>query len=171
MMPFLVIFSMAVGLLGGYMVGVFSDVITTADYLLGIQYAFIPYYRGMNHDGINAYDPANQPSQFFAKRSDIMKECLSAYGVQTYVEMLNRSKENSAWFPMWSYTNTFSDATVYGKAKSDMDKVKHEYLPKVVMSDDFEAEWEAYMKAYSEQCDTESYLNELTNEVRRRSGK
>ena len=44
MMPFLVIISMAVGLVGGYFVGVFSDVITTADYLLGIQYAFIPYY-------------------------------------------------------------------------------------------------------------------------------
>ncbi len=44
MMPFLVIFSMAVGLIGGYMVGVFTDIITTADYLLGIQYAFIPYY-------------------------------------------------------------------------------------------------------------------------------
>ena len=44
MMPFLVIFSMAIGLFGGYLVGVFSDIITTADYLLGIQYAFIPYY-------------------------------------------------------------------------------------------------------------------------------
>jgi len=44
MMPFLVIFSMAIGLIGGYFVGVFTDVITTADYVLGIQYAFIPYY-------------------------------------------------------------------------------------------------------------------------------
>ncbi|MBP1664319.1 MAG: hypothetical protein H6Q19_1459 [Bacteroidetes bacterium] len=44
MMPFLVIFSMAIGLTGGYLVGAFSDIITTADYLLGIQYAFIPYY-------------------------------------------------------------------------------------------------------------------------------
>ena len=44
MMPFLVIFSMAIGLFGGYLVGVFSDVITTADYLIGVQYAFIPYY-------------------------------------------------------------------------------------------------------------------------------
>ncbi len=43
-MPFLVIISMAVGLIGGYLVGVFSDIITTADYLVGIQYAFIPYY-------------------------------------------------------------------------------------------------------------------------------
>jgi len=44
MMPFLVIFSMAVGLFGGYWVGLFTDVITTADYMVGIQYAFIPYY-------------------------------------------------------------------------------------------------------------------------------
>ncbi len=44
MMPVLVVFSMGIGLIGGYLVGMFSDVITTADYLLGIQYAFIPYY-------------------------------------------------------------------------------------------------------------------------------
>lgn len=44
MMPFLVIFSMALGLIGGYFVGVFTNIITTADYLMGIQYAFIPYY-------------------------------------------------------------------------------------------------------------------------------
>lgn len=44
MMPFLVIFSMAVGLIGGYLVGVFTNIITTADYLTGIQYAFVPYY-------------------------------------------------------------------------------------------------------------------------------
>lgn len=44
MMPVLVIFSMAIGLIGGYFVGIFTDIITTADYLLGIQYAFVPYY-------------------------------------------------------------------------------------------------------------------------------
>jgi phospholipid/cholesterol/gamma-HCH transport system permease protein len=44
MMPFLVIFSMALGLIGGYFVGVFTDIITTANYLEGIQYAFVPYY-------------------------------------------------------------------------------------------------------------------------------
>lgn len=44
MMPFLVIFSMGLGLVGGYFVGVFTDIMTTADYLVGIQYAFIPFY-------------------------------------------------------------------------------------------------------------------------------
>jgi len=44
MMPFLVIFSMAIGLFGGYLVSIFTNVISTADYLTGIQYAFVPYY-------------------------------------------------------------------------------------------------------------------------------
>jgi phospholipid/cholesterol/gamma-HCH transport system permease protein len=44
MIPSLVIFSMAVGLIGGYCVGMFSDIITVSDYILGIQFAFQPYY-------------------------------------------------------------------------------------------------------------------------------
>ncbi len=44
MMPMLNIVSIAVGLLGGYGVGAFTDIITKADYILGIQYAFNPYY-------------------------------------------------------------------------------------------------------------------------------
>jgi len=44
MMPFLVIFSMALGLIGGYCVGLLTNIITTANYLAGIQYAFVPYY-------------------------------------------------------------------------------------------------------------------------------
>jgi len=44
MMPFLVIFSMALGVGGGYFVGVLTNIMTTGDYLIGIQYAFIPFY-------------------------------------------------------------------------------------------------------------------------------
>ncbi len=44
MMPLLVIISITVGLIGGYGVGLFTDVITVQDYVVGIQYAFNPYY-------------------------------------------------------------------------------------------------------------------------------
>jgi phospholipid/cholesterol/gamma-HCH transport system permease protein len=44
MMPFLVIFSMALGMVGGYGVGMFSDIITVSDFVYGIQYAFNPFY-------------------------------------------------------------------------------------------------------------------------------
>ena len=44
MMPMLVILSTTIGLLGGWAVGQFTDIITVADYLVGIQYAFNPYF-------------------------------------------------------------------------------------------------------------------------------
>ena len=44
MMPMLVIISTAVGLVGGWAVGAFTDIITVHDYLIGVQYAFNPYY-------------------------------------------------------------------------------------------------------------------------------
>lgn len=43
-MPFFVIVSSAIGLFGGYLSALLTDIITVSDYLLGIQYAFIPYY-------------------------------------------------------------------------------------------------------------------------------
>ena len=44
MMPLLVILSTTIGLIGGWAVGYFTDIITVADYMVGIQYAFNPYY-------------------------------------------------------------------------------------------------------------------------------
>lgn len=42
--PFLAVVSMGVGIVGGWMVGLFAGVITTQDYITGIQYAFVPFY-------------------------------------------------------------------------------------------------------------------------------
>ena len=42
--PCLVLVSMFVGIIGGYCVGIFTDIITVHDYEVGIQYAFIPFY-------------------------------------------------------------------------------------------------------------------------------
>ena len=131
-------------------------------------YPYFPIYKGMNPDGINAWSPEYQPSEFYEKLSDTMKECFDAYGVRTFVQLLDKSETNAPWYPMWSYTNTFTTDTVYGKAKKKMDDVKHEYLPKVVMSTDFEAAWEEYMDAY-EDCNVKAYLHELQNEVTRRT--
>ena len=44
LIPALVFFSMASGLVGGYFVGVFSNIVTTHEYMVGIQYMFVPYY-------------------------------------------------------------------------------------------------------------------------------
>ncbi len=42
--PFLTIISINVGIFGGWIAGTLSGVITSDDYIYGIQYAFIPYY-------------------------------------------------------------------------------------------------------------------------------
>ncbi len=44
MMPMLVILSTTIGIIGGWAVGQFTDIITVADYLVGVQYAFNPYF-------------------------------------------------------------------------------------------------------------------------------
>lgn len=134
------------------------------------EYSYFPFYKGMNLDGVNAYCPSYQPSEFYKTLSTIMQDCLAAYGAKTYVEMFNKSSKNQPWYPMWSYTNNFTSETVYGKAKENMDSVKHEYLPRVVMSSNFEEIWEEYMSAY-EETGYEAYFTELQNEVIRRINK
>jgi phospholipid/cholesterol/gamma-HCH transport system permease protein len=42
--PLLTLISMTVGISGGYFIVALTKVVTTEQYLLGIQYAFIPYY-------------------------------------------------------------------------------------------------------------------------------
>jgi phospholipid/cholesterol/gamma-HCH transport system permease protein len=42
--PFLVVYSMFCGLVGGYMISMFTDLITPSNYIYGIQYWFIPWY-------------------------------------------------------------------------------------------------------------------------------
>jgi len=42
--PFLTIISMFVGVFGGYVAGVLTGAVSTANYIYGIQYAFIPFY-------------------------------------------------------------------------------------------------------------------------------
>lgn len=42
--PFLTLMSMVIGIGGGWIAGVSTGVMTSQDYIYGIQYAFIPYY-------------------------------------------------------------------------------------------------------------------------------
>ena len=131
-------------------------------------YSYFPFYEGMSLDGVNAYNPDNQPNEFYDALSDDVKECLDAYGAKTYVQLLNKSEENTPWFPMWSYSNTFTSDTPYGLAKVNMDEVKHEYLPKVVMSDDFDKAWTEYLDVYNSRVDVAAYLSALDTEIQRR---
>jgi len=42
--PFLTILSIVIGIIGGWSVGVFTGVVSTQEYINGIQYSFVPFY-------------------------------------------------------------------------------------------------------------------------------
>jgi len=128
-------------------------------------YAYFPNYAGMDHDGINACNASCQPKEFYDSLSDEVKECLDAYGAQTYVQLMNKSEANSDWFPMWSFSNTFTSDTPYGLVWTNMSEVKHEYLPQVVMG---QCTWDEYLKVYNERCDIPVLLEALDAEIQRR---
>ncbi len=133
-------------------------------------YSYLPQYCGMNLDGINAWTPGDQGSEFLEGMLPEVKECLAAYGAETYVELLTPSGENAAWFPMWSYSNDLTAETAGGEAWANMAAVKHEYLPQLVIAKDgtFDAAWDNYISVYNEKCDIDAFLADIQAEVDRR---
>jgi putative aldouronate transport system substrate-binding protein len=132
------------------------------------DYSYFPHYIGMNLDDKNAYQPLNQPKESYDTLTEAKKSVLNAYNIGTLTEFLNPAGENALWYPMWSYLNTWTSETDYGVARVNMDEVKHEYLPKVCMADDFEKAWEDYLKVFNERVDVKAYEDALTAEVKRR---
>ncbi|MDF2485223.1 MAG: carbohydrate transporter substrate-binding protein family [Herbinix sp.] len=117
----------------------------------GCGYGYFPNYTGMNPDGINAMLPDQQPAEFFVGLKPEVQECLTAYGAETYVDMLDYNEIDGyeqPWYPMWSFTNTITTETPGGLAWEKMEETKHQYLPSVVIAEDFDAAWAEYMEAY-----------------------
>ena len=142
-----------------------SDTAYKASHLC--SYSYFPQWKGTSRDGINAMAPDGQPKEFYDGLKQDVKDCFSAYGVQTYVEMLGTSEAPGPWYPMYTYSSTMTTSTEGGTAWTKMGEIKHQYLPKVVMADDFEKGWDEYMEAYSA-CKPEAFLAEMQTELDRR---
>ncbi len=130
-------------------------------------YSYFPQWDGTSRDGKNAMKPAGQEAEFYDGLADTVKECFDAYGAKTYVEMLGTSPAPGPWYPMYTYSSTMTTATPGGTAWTMMGEIKHQYLPKVVMADDFEAGWSEYMTEY-EKCKPEDFISEMQTELERR---
>ena len=125
------------------------------------QYSYFPQWHGTHDDGINANKPEEQPSEFQNGMAEPLKKCFAAYGAGNYVDMMGSVVEaNGPWFPMYSYSNNFTTETPGGVAWTKMGEVKHEWLPKVVMAEDFEQGWAEYMEVYNA-CKPEDFLAEM----------
>ena len=68
---------------------------------------------------------------------------------------------------MWSFSNSLNTSTPGGTAWVKIGEVKHEWLPKIVMADDYEAAWTDYMEVY-ESTDPQAFLGEMQAELDRR---
>ena len=130
-------------------------------------YSYFPQYSGTSDDGINANKPDGQANEFFDGLNDDVKEAFSAYGAETYVDMIGTNEAPGAWYPMWSYSNSFTTDTEGGMAWNKIGEIKHEYLPQVVMAKDFDAAWAEYMDAYNS-CDPDAFIGELQTELDKR---
>ncbi|MBO6207755.1 MAG: sugar ABC transporter substrate-binding protein [Lachnospiraceae bacterium] len=134
-------------------------------------YSYLPQYGGTSDDGKNANLPEEQPSEFFESLATPLQDCFNAYGVTTYPGMIGSIvEENAPWFPMWSFSNNLTTETPGGVAWTKMGQTKHEWLPKVVMSSNFESDWAKYMDAYNA-CNPQDFLDEMQAELDRRIGK
>ena len=132
-------------------------------------YAYMPQWRGTSRDGKNAMMPEEQTSEFFSDLAEPLRKCFEAYGANNYPDMIGSVvEENAPWFPMYSYSNTMTTATPGGVAWTKMGEVKHEWLPRIVMADDFEAAWEQYMAAYNA-VNPQDFLSEMQEELDRRA--
>lgn len=130
-------------------------------------YSYFPQYSGTSDDGINANKPDGQANEFFDGLNDDVKEAFSAYGAETYVDMIGTNEAPGAWYPMWSYSNSFTTDTEGGMEWNKIGEIKHEYLPQVVMAKDFDAAWAEYMDAYNS-CDPGAFIGELQTELDKR---
>lgn len=142
-----------------------SDTAYKASHLCG--YSYFLQYSGTSRDGINAMSPQNQPKEFYDSLSENVQKCFSAYGAETYVDMLGTSEAPGPWYPMYSHSNNMTTATEGGMAWTKMGEIKHEYLPKVVMASDFESAWKEYMEVY-EGCNPQAFIDEMQAELDRR---
>ena len=142
-----------------------SDTAYKASHLC--TYSYFPQYTGTSRDGINAMKPEGQPKEFYDGLSKNVQECFTAYGAETYVDMIGTSEAPGPWYPMYSFSNNMTTDTEGGLAWTKMGEVKHEYLPKVVMAADFEAAWEEYMGIY-DSCNPQAFIDEMQAELDRR---
>lgn len=130
-------------------------------------YSYFPRIECIMSDGINSSIPEFQQSVFYDSLPEDVKECFDAYGCKNYVEMIGSNDKPGEWFPMYSFTKQLTYSSEAGLVQSNLDEVKHTWLPKVILSDNFEETWKQYLIEYNS-CNPEIYYEEIQRELERR---
>ncbi len=100
-----------------------------------------PKKQGTMDDG-NAWDPANQPENYFNLMSDYDKAFLTAYGYQKPADFFNAPCTLAPYGEAWQI-----DKTPIQLDYNDFNAIQDKWLPTIIMSateDEFEANWAAF---------------------------
>ena len=66
-------------------------------------YQYLPMYKGMLDDGINAVVPWEQSREFYENLGSNDRELLEAYGYETFNEFIPKVNDKiSEWYPIYS---------------------------------------------------------------------
>ena len=131
------------------------------------NYSYFPQWSGTSVDEINAMSPSEQPGEFYDGLPIDVKNCFDAYGIETYVEMIGTNEAPGPWYPMYSHSNNMTTSTPGGLAWNKLVEAKHQYLPRIIMADDYDAAWDEWMGIYSD-CKPEDFVAEMQEELDRR---
>lgn len=134
------------------------------------EYAYFPRKEGISADGINAFSPQYQPNEFFESLPTDVKACFAAYGCKNYVDMIGSNEQPGKWYPMYSYSTQLTYSTEAGRVWKQMGELKHQWLPQVVIAEDFENTWNDYMEAY-EGANPQVFFYDMQKELDRRINK
>ena len=135
------------------------------------QYPFMPNWYGTSKDGINAMRPEQQTSEFYATLSSPLARCFEAYGASGYADMLKSDKDyrQGVWYPLYEYSSSANETPADIASKAIVN-CKHEWIPNVVKSTDFELSWNQYMEAYND-CNPQDFLDYQQKLIDERLGK
>lgn len=133
-------------------------------------YAFFPAYEGMLADGINTVHPSEQPGEYYDRLSAYDKKILDAYGHRTWREFLGEEQHGEPWYPLYSCTADWSSDSAFGIAEKNMEMLKRQWLPRIIMAgeDEFERSWNLYMSNYEANVDVKAYEEQLNIEIQKR---
>ena len=123
-------------------------------------YSYLPSFGGMSRDGINTMKPKDQPNIFRKSLPDPVVKCFDAYGCNGYTDFLGSAPlPRAPWLQFRYALNNFTSKTQGGQAYIEIGELKHEYLPMLVLTSDFEKLWKEYVEKYNE-IDIQAMLNE-----------
>lgn len=78
--------------------------------------------------------------------------------------MIQNPEYRAAHLCMYSYSEMLTSESEVGRVWEQMSRVKNEYLPRAVMTDDFDAVWQQYMEHY-EACQPDIFFAEMQREL------